>query len=70
MDFMGTYSKTLLFRVSIIREPWVFELYLKARQKPHCITPKIVWLFPVSKIRKFEHEGWSGASDNFLPLTV
>ena len=50
--------------------PRFFKLYPKSRQELHCIAPKIVGLFLVSKIRKCEHKGLSRASDNFPNLIV
>ena len=65
-----TTVKPLYFESGSFESPGFFELYPKSRQKLHCIAPKIVWLFRVSKIQKFEHEYRSRASDIFLNLIV
>ena len=62
--------KPRYFESQSYESPGFFELYPKSGQKVHCIAPKIIRLFRVSKIRKFEHEVRSRASDNFLNLIV
>ena len=69
-DIKLTTVKPCYFESRSYENPGFFELYPKSRQKLNFIVPKIVPLFRVSKIRKFEHEGQSRASDNLLNLIV
>ena len=62
--------KPCYFESRSYENPGFFQLYPKSRQKLNFIAPKIVPLYRVSKIRKFEHEGQSRASDNLLNLIV
>ena len=62
-------SKTSYLKFWSFESPKYFKLHPKSRQKIYCIAPKIVGLFQVSKIQKFEHEYQSWA-DNFLNLIV